>query len=223
MTGWLILLMLLLASALALRLLGLRAGMLQLAGAALLFGAAGYAWQGRPGLSGQGRSATQKEPPIPLTRMRQAFDGNFNRNQHWLALSDSLAARGNTADAVGILRSAVKQHPRDPTLWVGLGNALVDHAGVLTPPAQLAYERAAELAPTYPAPRFFYGLALARSGNGAGAVAIWRQVLADAPAQASWRPLVEDAILALNPPRDGEGDHPEDGGGAPSAGLPGVR
>lgn len=203
MTGWLILVTLLFVSAIALRLLGLRGGMLQLAAAALLFGAAGYAWQGRPDLSGQGRSATQKAPPIPLTRMRQAFDGNFNRHQHWLALSDSLAARGNTTDAVGILRSAVKQHPRDPTLWVGLGNALVDHAGVLTPPAQLAYERAAALAPAYPAPRFFYGLALARSGNSAGAVAEWRQLLAVAPAQASWRPLVEDAILAIDRPQAG--------------------
>jgi cytochrome c-type biogenesis protein CcmH/NrfG len=99
------------------------------------------------------------------------------------------------------MRSAVKEHPRDPSLWVGLGNALVDHAGVLMPPAQLAYERAAELSPGYPAPRFFFGLALARSGNRAAAIALWRQVLADAPAQASWRPLVEDAILAIERPQ----------------------
>ena len=74
---------------------------------------------------------------------------------------------------------------------------------MLTPPAQLAYERAAMLAPTYPAPRFFYGLALARSGKSAEAVAQWRQLLAGAPAQASWRPLVEDAILAIDRPQAG--------------------
>ena len=197
MTGWLTLLILLAVSGGTLWLLGVRGGMMQLAGAALLFGAAGYAWQGRPVLAGQARAAARRAPPIPLARLRQAFDGNFNPSQHWQVMAASFAARGQTAEAVGVMRSAVNQHPRDPTLWVGLGNALVDHSGVLTPPAQLAYERASELAPTYPAPRFFYGLALARSGGGAAAIAVWRQLLAEAPAEASWRPLVEDAILAI--------------------------
>ena len=200
MSGWLILLALIAVSAGTLRLLGLRGGLLQLAGAALLFGAAGYAWQGRPNLPGQARLSAQHEPPVPLTRLRQAFDGNFNPNEHWQVMAAARASRGETADAVGIMRSAVNAHPRDPTLWVGLGNALVDHAGVLTPPAQLAFERAADLAPGYPAPRFFFGLALARSGNRAGAITLWRQILAEAPAQASWRPLVEDAILAIDRP-----------------------
>ena len=49
-------------------------------------------------------------------------------------------------------------------LWVGLGNALADHAGTMTPAAELAFARAAELAPGYPAPPFFLGLAkLARA------------------------------------------------------------
>ena len=203
MIGWLILLALLIASIGALWLLGIRGGVLQLAGAALLFGAAGYAWQGRPSLPGLAQADVRNEPPIPLTRLRQAFDGNFSPNQHWHVMAGSYAGRGRTADAVGVMRSAVNEHPRDPTLWVGLGNALVDHSGVLTPPAQLAFERAAALAPTYPAPRFFYGLALARSGNGPAAVALWKQLLADAPAEASWRPLVEDAILAIDRPQAG--------------------
>ena len=203
MSGWITLLVLIGASAGTLRLLGLRGGLLQLVGAALLFGAAGYAWQGRPELPGQARQTVQHKPPIPLTRLRQAFDGNFNPNEHWHVMATARASRGETADAVGLMRSSVNEHPRDPTLWVGLGNALVDHAGVLTPPARLAYERAAELAPAYPAPRFFFGLALARSGDRAGAIALWRQVLAEAPAQATWRPLVEDAILAIDPPQTG--------------------
>ena len=203
MNGWLILLLLLLLSGLTLRLLGVRGAILQMTGAALLFGAAGYAWQGSPSLPGRWASATDKAPPIPLTRLRQAFDGNFNPNEHWHVMAAARAARGDTADAAGLMRAAVRQHPRDPTLWVGLGNALVDHAGVLTPPAQFAYDRAAELAPNYAAPRFFFGLALARSGDSGAAIAQWRQLLADAPAQASWRPLVEDAILAIEPPQAG--------------------
>ena len=56
-----------------------------------------------------------------LATDRHAFTDRFTRSENWLALADSLAARGNTADAAGILIAAVKQHPRDYTLWTGLG------------------------------------------------------------------------------------------------------
>jgi len=200
MSGWLVLAALIALGIGAFRLLGLRGPMLQLAAASLLIGASGYALQGRPGLSGSPRAAAANREVVPLTGARDAFFGEFTPSGHWLLLSDSMARRGDTADAAGILRSAVREHPRDVALWVGLGNALVDHAGVLTPAAQLAYERAVELAPGHPAAPFFSGLALARSGDRAGALALWREILAEAPADASWRPMVEDAIAALEPP-----------------------
>lgn len=199
MSGWLILALLTVLALAAFRLLGLRGAMLQLAAAALLVGAAGYTLQGRPSLAGSPRAESASREVLPLTGARNAFFGQFTRTGHWLLMSDSMARKGRTADAAGLLRSAVREHPDDPALWVGLGNALVDHSGVLTPAAQLAYERAMELAPGHPAAPFFYGVALARSGDRAGAVAIWRQVLALAPADASWRQLVEDAIAAVEP------------------------
>ena len=201
MSGWLTLVALLGASLAALRLLRLRGAMLQLAAAALMLGAAGYALQGRPGLAGAPRAAASAPQIIPLSAARHAFFGDFSGTEHWLILSESMARRGDSADAVGILRSAVREHPRDAQLWIGLGNALVDHARVLTPPAELAYARAAELAPGHAAAPFFLGLAMARSGDRAGAVALWRELLADAPADAGWRPLVEDGVAALSRPR----------------------
>ena len=201
MSGWAILAALIALGVGGLWLLGLRRAMLQLASAALLVGASGYALQGRPGLAGSPRAAAPSANVIPLAGARNAFFGEFTRSGHWLLMSDSMARKGNTADAAGILRSAVREHPRDVALWVGLGNALVDHAGVITPAAQLAYERAAELAPGHPAAPFFFGVALARSGDRSGAIAIWMQILANAPADAGWRPLVEDAVAALETPR----------------------
>ena len=200
MSGWLILAVLMALGLAAFRLLGLRGPMLQLGAAALLAGAAGYALRGRPGLDGSPRAAAASPEVLPLTAARNAFFGEFSRTGHWLLMADSMARKGRTADAAGLMRSAVREHPNDPVLWVGLGNALVDHARVITPAAQLAYERAMELAPGHPAAPFFFGVALARSGDRAGAVAMWRQVLANAPADASWRPLVEDAIAALDSP-----------------------
>lgn len=199
MSGWMALAMLVAAALVALRLMGVRGSMLQLGAAALLFGCAGYALQGRPELPGAWRSAAAAEPPIPMTRLRHAFFGQFSGAETWLRISEALASRGNTADAAVALRSAVREHPRDPILWVGLGNALVDHARGLTPASQFAYQQAAELAPGHPAPAFFLGLALARSGDRDTAVAMWREILADAPAEATWRPVVEDAIAALLP------------------------
>jgi cytochrome c-type biogenesis protein CcmH len=199
MIGWLILLSLIAASLALLRLLGVRGAILQAAAAALLFGAAGYALQGRPGLAGAPAKGTSASEFISLTEARQAFFGSFSRNEHWLVISDALARDGKSADAAGILQSAVREHPDDPELWIGLGNALVDHAHVLTPPAEFAFRRAAELAPDHPGAPFFYGLALARSGDRQAAVAIWRRILVKAPPDASWRPLVERGIAAMSP------------------------
>lgn len=201
MKGWLALLLLVGVALAILRASGLRGAMLQLAGAALLLGCAGYALQGRPSLEGAPRSARAKPSLVPLTNIRHAFYGNFTPSEHWLLMSEAMARRGNSALAVGVLRAAVREHPHDPHLWVGLGNALVDHAGALTPASEFAYRRAAELSPGYPAPLFFFGAALLRSGDARSALTVWEEVLANAPAEASWRPLVEDAIAALRDPR----------------------
>jgi len=203
-TGWVILVLIAASALLGLWLLGLRGGLLQLGAAALLFGCAGYALQGNPGVAGSPRASRSDDPPIPLTRFRHAFFGQFTGAESWLRISEAMASRGKTADAAGALRSAVREHPGDPMLWIGLGNALVDHSRGLTPASEFAYRRAQELAPDHPAPRFFMGLALARSGDRQSAAALWRDVLAGAPADAEWRPLVEESLAVIDPPPGAE-------------------
>jgi cytochrome c-type biogenesis protein CcmH len=197
--GWIILAILFVGALAAFRLLGVRGSYLQLAAAAMLFGCAGYVVQGHPTLSGSPREAQSNEPPIPLTEVRHAFFGNFTGEETWLTMSEALARGGDTEEAVGVLQNAVGKYPGNAQLWVGLGNALVDHAGVLTPASEYAYRRAAELSPGNPAPLFFMGLALARSGDRDDAIAMWKQVLAGSPANAPWRPMVEGAIGAIQP------------------------
>src|SRR3990170_4389268 len=199
MSGWITLALLGAVALGALRLLGLRGAMLQFAAAALLFGAAGYALQGRPGLGGSPRDVGATRPPLPLTGARRALMGQFNSADRWITISEGYASRGDTRSAAAVLGSAVREHPGDAFLWGGYGNALFDHSGTLTPAARGAYARALELAPDHPAPHFFYGLALARSGDRDGALAQWNGILATAPADASWRPLVEGGVAALDP------------------------
>ena len=196
--GWLTLLILVAACFGLLWRLGLRGGFLTAGAAALMIGASGYALQGRPDLPGAPAQGGEAHDIFPLTDARHAFFGHFTAAESWLRISEALARDGKSEDAVGVLQNAVKRYPGDPQLWIGLGNALVDHSRGLTPPAELAYRRAAEIVPGHPAAPFFYGLALARSGDRKGAVAIWQRVLATAPKDAEWRPLVEQGVAALS-------------------------
>ena len=198
--GLAILLLLIATSLAALWLLGVRGGLFKATAAALFVGAVGYAVQGQPDLPGAPAQSSEAANVLPLAEARRAFFGRFTPEETWIGMSEALARDGQGADAVGILQNAVRRYPDDPQLWIGLGNALVDLARGLTPPAELAYRRAAELAPGHPAAPFFYGLALARSGDRQAAVEIWKRILAHAPANASWRPLVEAGVAALGNP-----------------------
>ena len=198
--GWITLLVLIAVSLGFLWLLGVRGGLLTASAAALLLGASGYALQGSPDLPAARAQGGDGHDIFPLTDARHAFFGNFTPAESWLRMSEALERDGQSEDAVNILQNAVKRYPGDPQLWIGLGNALVDHAHGMTPAAELAYKKAEGVAPGHPGAPFFYGLALARSGDRAGALKLWNGILASAPKDASWRPLVEQGVAALSSP-----------------------
>lgn len=177
---------------------GVRRGFLTAGAAALLLGASGYAVQGSPELPDARAEAGNAHDIFPLTDARHAFFGYFTPAEPWLRMSEALERDGQSQDAVGILENAVKRYPGDPQLWIGLGNALVDHARGMTPPAELAYKRAAQMAPGHPGAAFFYGLALARSGDRQDALALWQGILKTAPEKSDWRALVEHGVEALS-------------------------
>lgn len=209
MTMWLLIVAIGLAAIGLMALVGLRGPTLTLAAAAIAFGGAGYALTGRPGLPAASRVAADRAPPLPLDEARRRLMGNFNVADRWLIIADSFERRGNTQDAVSLLRSAVRAHPRDYQLWVGLGNALADHARSYSPAAAYAFDRAERIAPRHPAPKFFRGLALVRSGRLDEGAAQWRMALAQSPPDASWRPMIEDALATVAPsaqetPRDAD-------------------
>lgn len=198
MTGWLVLLVLALAAFAAIWRLGRldRAG-LQLLAAALLLALAGYAWQGSPGRPGSPRAATQR-PPLPETAfatLRKDMFGQFDSADRWLTMSERYLSRGDTRQAAGLIRSALRAHPENAILWTGYGDALVLHGdGVLSPAADLAFRRAISLAPRHPGPRIFHGIALAQNGRLEEAELSWRQALALSPADSPWREGLERQI-----------------------------
>ena len=177
---------------------------LQFLGAALLIACAGYAWQGRPGLPGQPvpPPVLEKLPESAFAETRRDMLGDFDVASRWLTIADSYHRRGDTLNAAGVIKAALREHPENADLWVGLGNALVIHAdGLMTPAAELAFQRAAAIAPDHPGPKFFYGLALAQGGKFDEAEAIWRNILATAPPGVSWRPMIEERLRLLDQAR----------------------
>jgi cytochrome c-type biogenesis protein CcmH/NrfG len=173
---------------------------LQLLASALLIAFAGYAWQGQPTLSGRPVPPPQRQslPDSEFAEARIGMLGQVDAASRWLTIADMYHRLGDTQSAAGAIRAGLKGRPRDPDLWVGLGNALVMHAdGMMTPAAELAFQRAAKLAPDHPGPKFFYGLALAQGGKFDEAETLWRSLLASAPANAEWRPMVEERLAVL--------------------------
>jgi cytochrome c-type biogenesis protein CcmH/NrfG len=174
--------------------------MLQLLGSALLIAMAGYAWQGRPGLVGKPvpPPVRQKLADSAFAGARRDMLGHFDTASRWLTIADSYHRSGDTQNAVAILRAAIRAHPGNSDLWIGLGNALVVHSGgMMSPAAELAFRRAARFGPGQPGPPFFYGLALAQGGRFEEAERIWRALLARTPPGVQWRPMVESRLAVL--------------------------
>jgi cytochrome c-type biogenesis protein CcmH len=169
---------------------------LELTGAAIFLAMAGYAWQGQPGKASAPvatpESATA-DADAAISEIKRQRPGLTQENQ-WLDLADALIRVGNTRAAVSILREGTSKSPNNPDIWVGLGAALVEHnQGQLSPAAQYAFEKAANIAPNHPGPPFFLGLSLARGGKFDEAGDVWRGLLARSPDG----PMKDDLVKRL--------------------------
>ena len=158
-----------------------------LLGAALLFGLAGYAWQGSPAQKGAPRDAKDARPAFDedMAKLRNSFGGQYGQTGQWITLSDGLGRQGKSKESVNVLISAIRAQPNDAVLWVAMGNALMHHGeGLLSPSADYSYRQAMKLAPEGNAAPFFYGLALAQAGDYKASRSVWATLLARVPQQA---------------------------------------
>jgi cytochrome c-type biogenesis protein CcmH len=205
MTGWILMLVLALATGAGLwRFVRRDKGAVQFLGAALLLALAGYAWQGRPALEGRPKPPPERQqiPDSAFAETREDMLGRFDRAWYWLNMSEGFARRGDTQGAAQVISAGLRDSPNDPDLWAGLGSALVTHAdGMMTPAAELAFRRAQAIAPEHPAPRFYYGLALAQGGQFDQAEQIWRELLSQAPPDAEYRRIIEERLEGLRQAR----------------------
>lgn len=173
----------------------------EITAAALLLGLAGYAWQGNPTLRGSPRTGEKAAVPFDedLAKQRRGLADRYGPAAQWLVLSDGYGRRGQTKEAANVLLSGIKQTPGDANLWLGIGNALVAHGGgMLSPGADYAYRQAARLDPDAPAPRYFYGLALAQAGQLQAARDQWAPLAASAPDDSEIKGQLEANIARID-------------------------
>ncbi|TNE42165.1 MAG: cytochrome C biosynthesis protein [Sphingomonadales bacterium] len=200
--SWVIVALLLACIVAGLTLLGrLPRSLWELTGAALLLGIAGYAWQGSPGLAGAPRAAADTAPRFDedLAKLRNSFGGQYGQTAQWLTLSDGLARQGKTREAVNVIASGLRAQPDDVALWVAMGNALVLHGdGFISPSAEYSYNQAMHLAPQSSAAPFFYGLALAQSGQYGPARKIWGALKDRVPEQSPLHAELEAYLARLD-------------------------
>jgi len=116
-------------------------------------------------------------------------------------LAPVLARLGRYDDAVRAYRNAIAYAGDGAERRSDLGEALAGAAGgVVTAEAKAEFERAVAQNADEPKARYFLGLAAEQDGRHADAAAIWRGMLAKAPADAPWRPLIEAALARVGGP-----------------------
>ncbi len=156
---------------------------------ALLLGLAGYAWQGQPALSGvPTKPASKSRFDEALVAKRHEIGERISGATKWLVVSDGLGRQGNSEDAANVLLAGLREYPNDPNLWVGLGNALIVHGeGVLSPAAKFAFTKALAVEPKSISASYFYGLALAQSGQFEQSKEVWGRLAIQLPEDAELR------------------------------------
>ncbi|KWV58549.1 cytochrome C biogenesis protein [Bradyrhizobium macuxiense] len=116
----------------------------------------------------------------------------------WAVLAPVLSRLGRYDDAVRAYRNAITYAGDSADRRADLGEALMGTAGgVVTADAKAEFERAVAQAADNAKANYFLGLAAEQDGRKADAAAIWQGMLAKAPADAPWRPLVQAALVRV--------------------------
>src|SRR5712672_2566656 len=136
-----------------------------------------------------------------VAQVEQHLEKNPTDGRGWTVLAPVLARLGRYDDAVRAYRNAIAYAGDGAERRSDLGEVLAGAAGgVVTAEAKAEFERAVAQNADEPKARYFLGLAAEQDGRQADAAAIWRGMLAKAPADAPWRPLIEAALARVGGP-----------------------
>lgn len=130
-----------------------------------------------------------------VVQVEQHLEKNPTDGRGWNVLAPVLERLGRFDDAARAYRNSLTYNGESAERRSNLGEALSAAAGgVVTAEAKAEFERARALDADDPKANYFLGLAAEQDGRKDDAATIWRALLAKAPADAPWRPLVQSAL-----------------------------
>ena len=174
-------------------------GLWQIAAAVILLGMTGYALQGRPTTPSSPAKplAASEAAAIELVDIRADMDQSFGSAKRWLVTADSFAKQGDYTLSASYIQAVLRKDPNNPDLWSALGlQLMLASEGQMSPPAQLAFDKARAIRPNYPAPYYFAGLTRLFAGDLDGAILLWEKTVSLATPQAKWKARIESQLQA---------------------------
>jgi cytochrome c-type biogenesis protein CcmH len=138
----------------------------------------------------------------PLDNLVAQVEAHLEKNptdgRGWNVLAPVLARLGRYDDAVRAYHNSITYNGDSAERRADLGETLAAAAGgVITSEAKAEFERAIALNADEVKASYFLGVAAEQDGRTAEAKSIWRAMLARAPTDAPWRPLVQAALARV--------------------------
>ena len=133
-----------------------------------------------------------------VVQVEQHLEKNPTDGRGWNVLAPVLERLGRFDDAVRAYRNSLTYNGESAERRANLGEAIAAAAsGVVTAEAKAEFERAHALDADDPKANYFLGLAAEQDGRKDEAANMWRALLAKAPADAPWRPLVQSSLARV--------------------------
>ena len=150
-------------------------------------------------LAQRGRAPDVSQPLDNLVAQVQAhLEKNPTDGRGWNVLAPVLTRLGRFDEAVLAYHNSITYNGDSAERRADLGEAIAAAAGgVITSEAKAEFERAIAQNADEVKASYFLGLAAEQDGRAAEAASIWRTMLAKAPADAPWRPLVQAALARV--------------------------
>jgi cytochrome c-type biogenesis protein CcmH len=163
------------------------------------FGGGAYLMLGRPDIAARAFSpadARDLNGLIALLVRHMRADPADARG--WTMLGKAYLTAGAPGQAARAFARAIAAGAGSAEIYSAYGESLAIAAGGAVPQeAEAAFSKALILNPKDRASRYYLGFAYAARGDNAKAIALWKGLVADAPAEAPWRASLVDRIARL--------------------------
>ncbi|WEX87685.1 c-type cytochrome biogenesis protein CcmI [Sinorhizobium garamanticum] len=162
-----------------------------------------YLVTGSPGVPAQPLAARLANPGddinILIARAENHLAANPGDGQGWDLLAPIYMRSGRVEDAVAAYDQAIRLLGPTPARLGGYAEALiVQSGGLVTADAQEALKKSLALDPNDPRSEFYLALGLKQEGRQQDALAAFRRLAGNSPADAPWLPLVNQHIAELS-------------------------